>query len=148
MEVQNAPFHCPKVCLCSVHESVCRICRPGSSAGSKKFFAIAAMMVYTQNPAPKIWRKSKMKRFYLLLAVGFFLLAPARAQDSVIAPSDNLVVDGVPTIPASIVERARKHASYRSAILADWHPTKREMLVATRCADTPLLHLVKMQCEA
>jgi len=85
-----------------------------------------------------------MKRFYLLLAVGFFLLAPARAQDSVIAPSDNLVVDGVPKIPASIGETAGKYASYRSAILADWHPTKREMLVATRFADTPQLHLVTM----
>src|SRR6266567_158082 len=102
------------------------------------------MMVYTQNPAPKIWRKSKMKRFYLLLAVGFFLLAPVRAQDSVIAPSDNLVVDGVPKIPASIGETAGKYASYRSANLADWHPAKREMLIATRFADTPQLHLVKM----
>src|SRR5260370_37662322 len=103
------------------------------------------MMVYTQNPAPKMWRKSKMKRFYLLLAVGFFLLAPVRAQDSVIAPSDNLVVDGVPKIPASIAETAGRYASYRSANLADWHPTKREMLIATRFAETPQLHLVKMR---
>src|SRR5260370_34685170 len=101
------------------------------------------MMVYTQNPAPKMWRKSKMKRFYLLLAVGFFLLAPVRAQDSVIAPSDNLVVDGVPKIPASIAENAGKYASYRSANLADWHPAKREMLIATRFAETTQLHLVK-----
>src|SRR5260370_19489327 len=101
------------------------------------------MMVYTQNPAPKIWRKSKMKRFYLLLAVGFFVLAPVGAQDSVIAPSDNLVVDGVPKIPASIAETAGKYASYRSANLADWHPAKREMLIATRFAETTQLHLVK-----
>jgi dipeptidyl aminopeptidase/acylaminoacyl peptidase len=85
-----------------------------------------------------------MKRRYLLFAVGFFALAPARAQESVIAPSDNLVVDGVPRIPASIAETAGRYASYRGANLADWHPTKREMLIATRFAETPQLHLVKM----
>jgi len=85
-----------------------------------------------------------MKRFCLLLALGFFVLAPVHAQDSVIAPSDNLIVDGVPKIPASIAETAGRYASYRSANLADWHPTKRETLIATRFAETPQLHLVKM----
>jgi dipeptidyl aminopeptidase/acylaminoacyl peptidase len=85
-----------------------------------------------------------MKRCTLLLAIGVFVLAPVRGQDSVIAPSDNLVVEGVPKIPASIAETAGRYASYRSANLADWHPTKREMLIATRFAETPQLHLVKM----
>ena len=101
-------------------------------------------MVYTQNPATTIGRKAKMKRGYLLLAIGVFVLAPVRAQDAVIAPSDNLVVDGVPKIPASIAKTAGRYASYRSANLADWHPAKREMLIATRFAETPQLHLVKM----
>ena len=83
-----------------------------------------------------------MKRFYFLLVLGFFVLAPGRAQDAVIAPSDNLVVDGVPMIPASVAETAGRYASYRSANLADWHPTKREMLIATRFGDTPQLHVV------
>ena len=65
-----------------------------------------------------------MKRGYLLLAIGVFVLAPVRAQDAVIAPSDNLVVDGVPKIPASIAKTAGRYASYRSANLADWHPAK------------------------
>ncbi len=47
-----------------------------------------------------------MKRFCLLLALGFFVLAPVRSQDSTIAPGDNLVVDGVPKIPASLAETA------------------------------------------
>ena len=84
-----------------------------------------------------------LKRFCLLVALGFFVLAPARAQDSVIAPADNLIVDGVPKIPASLVETAGRYGSYRGASLADWHPTKREMLIATRFAETPQLHLVK-----
>ncbi|MDP9338946.1 MAG: prolyl oligopeptidase family serine peptidase [Acidobacteriota bacterium] len=67
-----------------------------------------------------------------------------RAQEAVVAPGDNLVVEGAPKIPAALVETAGRYGSYRSAILADWHPTRREMLVATRFGDTPQLHLVKM----
>ena len=83
-----------------------------------------------------------MKRFCFLLALGFCALAPVRAQDSVIAPADNLVVDGVPKIPASLAETAGRYGSYRGANLADWHPTKREILIATRFGDTNQLHLV------
>ena len=70
--------------------------------------------------------------------------AQTSAQEAVIAPAENLVVEGVPAIPASLVETAGRYGSYRSATLADWSPTRREMLIATRFADTPQLHLVKM----
>jgi dipeptidyl aminopeptidase/acylaminoacyl peptidase len=70
--------------------------------------------------------------------------AQTSAQEGVIAPAENLVVDGVPGIPASLVETAGRYGSYRSATLADWSPTRREMLIATRFADTAQLHLVKM----
>ncbi len=66
------------------------------------------------------------------------------AQDGTIAPAENLVVAGVPAIPGSLVETAGRYGSYRSATLADWNPTRREMLIATRFADTAQLHLVKM----
>src|SRR5882762_3324770 len=84
------------------------------------------------------------KKLILIVASMLFFAATAPAQEAVIAPADNLVVDGVPKIPASIAETAGTYASYRSANLADWHPTKREMLIATRFAETPQLHLVKM----
>src|SRR5271169_50973 len=100
-------------------------------------------MVYTENLAIRFWGKTMLKRFCLLLAVGIFVLAPLRAQDSVITAADNLVVDGVPKIPASLAETAGRYGSYRSASLADWHPAKREMLISTRFAETPQLHLVK-----
>src|SRR5260370_31702353 len=67
------------------------------------------------------------------------------AQEAVIAPPENLIVDGVPQIPASLVETAGRYGSFRSANLADWRPVKREMLIATRFAETPQLHLLKMQ---
>jgi dipeptidyl aminopeptidase/acylaminoacyl peptidase len=67
----------------------------------------------------------------------------AIAQDGAIAPAENLIVAGIPEIPASLVETAGRYGSYRSATLADWSPTGREMLIATRFADTAQLHLVK-----
>jgi len=68
----------------------------------------------------------------------------AIAQDGAIAPAENLVVEGVPTIPASLVETAGRYGSFRNATLADWNPVRSEMLIATRFADTAQLHLVKM----
>jgi len=84
------------------------------------------------------------KKLILILAAMLLVAAAAPAQEPVIAPADNLIVDGVPKIPASLAETAGRYGSYRSASLADWHPTKREMLIATRFAETPQLHLVKM----
>jgi dipeptidyl aminopeptidase/acylaminoacyl peptidase len=80
-----------------------------------------------------------------MLAALFLIVAlQAGAQETALAPADNLVVEGVPKIPASLVETAGRYGSYRSAGLADWRPTRREMLIATRFGDTPQLHLVKM----
>jgi dipeptidyl aminopeptidase/acylaminoacyl peptidase len=70
--------------------------------------------------------------------------AQTSAQEAVIAPAENLVVEGVPAIPTSLVETAGRYGSFRNATLADWRPTAREMLIATRFADTAQLHLVKM----
>src|ERR1700676_4302884 len=70
--------------------------------------------------------------------------AQTSAQEAVIAPAENLVEEGMPGIPASLMETAGRDGSYRSATLADWNPVRREMLIATRFADTAQLHLVKM----
>ena len=83
------------------------------------------------------------KRSKLILAVAALLCSRSQAQEAVIAPAENLVVDGVQKIPASLADTAGRYGSYRSANLADWHPTRREMLIATRFGDTPQLHLVK-----
>src|ERR1700674_4611174 len=84
------------------------------------------------------------KKLLLILAAMFLVAVGAPVQEPVIVPADNLIVDGVPKIPASLAEMAGRYGSYRSASLADWHPTRREMLIATRFGDTPQLHLVKM----
>ena len=61
-----------------------------------------------------------------------------------VSAPDNLVVEGVPTIPQKLVEDVDRYTEFRAAGLADWHPTKREMLIATRFADTVQVHHVRM----
>jgi dipeptidyl aminopeptidase/acylaminoacyl peptidase len=63
-------------------------------------------------------------------------------QAEMIASGDNLVVEGLPQIPAALAERASRYTEFRSADLFDWHPTRREILIGTRFADTVQVHQV------
>jgi protease II len=80
---------------------------------------------------------------------GLFLLlgCPCYAQPSsdqhALMPAENLIVDGVPAIPASIPERANRYTESRSAAVFAWHPQRREMLIGTRFADTVQVHELK-----
>ena len=69
---------------------------------------------------------------------------PQTSQEAVVAPNENLVVENIPPIPQSLADQADRYTNFRSAFFASWHPTKREMLVATRFADTFQIHQVKM----
>ncbi|HXE57411.1 MAG TPA: S9 family peptidase [Gemmatimonadales bacterium] len=66
---------------------------------------------------------------------------PAEAR--VIAPRENLVAEGIPPIPAVLADEVRRYTEYRSAGLADWHPRRREILIATRFGNTTQVHRVK-----
>lgn len=70
--------------------------------------------------------------------------ARAAGQTAAVVPNENLVVEGIPQIPASIAESVDHYSNYRAANFASWHPTRREMLVSTRFADAAEIHLVKM----
>lgn len=89
-----------------------------------------------------------MKRF---LTVSILLLSSlaavaqgnAAAQPGVIRPGDNLVLENIPAIPASIAEKAFQYGEVRAAAIEDWDPARREMLIVTRFADVPQVHMVK-----
>lgn len=83
-----------------------------------------------------------MKRHARLIVVLSLLASSALAQGGLIVPGDNLVVEGVPQIPATLAEDVRRYTEFRSASFTNWHPTKREMLISTRFGDTPQLHRV------
>ncbi len=71
---------------------------------------------------------------------------PALAADPApptVAPNENLLVDGVPPVPAEIAEKAGRYGESRAALFADWHPDGKEMLILTRFGDTNQVHLVK-----
>ncbi|HET8922704.1 MAG TPA: alpha/beta fold hydrolase [Candidatus Acidoferrum sp.] len=90
----------------------------------------------------------RVKLILILVALSLAAATPLRAQEGYVTAGENLVVEGVPKIPAFLAEMAGQYGSYRSANLSDWHPTKREMLISTRFAETPQLHLVKIPAGA
>ena len=65
------------------------------------------------------------------------------AQNAEIAWTDNLVVEHVPRIPAALAADVDRYTNFRRAALSSWHPTRREMLINTRFADTAQVHHVK-----
>jgi dipeptidyl aminopeptidase/acylaminoacyl peptidase len=83
-----------------------------------------------------------MKRLARLLAV-LVLVTFAFGQSDEVVPNENLVAEGIPKIPASLAAAVGRYSEYRNASFDDWHPTRREMLITTRFADTAQLHQVK-----
>ena len=68
--------------------------------------------------------------------------AQSTNKNNTIKPGDNLVVQGIPAIPAELVETVKKYTESSPVFLSDWHPTKREMLVGKRAGNTFQVHLI------
>src|SRR5882762_2786127 len=71
-------------------------------------------------------------------------VGPALADKGTITPGENLVVEGIPSIPSTLADEVNRYTEFRSASLSSWHPTRREMLITTRFGDTNQIHLVKL----
>jgi dipeptidyl aminopeptidase/acylaminoacyl peptidase len=97
-----------------------------------------------------LWIVSCAALIVLLAALTISVPLPTRAQngnspqEAVVAPNENLVVENVPPISQSLADQADRYTNFRAAFFASWHPTKREMLISTRFADTFQIHQVKM----
>lgn len=83
-------------------------------------------------------------RSVILIPVFYFLVFSLNAQEKTIIPGDNLVMEGIPELPASLAEEVKKYNESRSASLADWHPKTKEMIISTRFGNHNQLHYVKM----
>lgn len=81
-----------------------------------------------------------MKTHTTLSALVFFTVQFMNAAEI----PDNLVVEGVPPIPAELKADVARYLEFRAASFNSWHPARREMLITTRFADSSQLHLVKM----
>lgn len=75
---------------------------------------------------------------FALSELSWLLVASALGQ-----VPDNLVVEGIPPIPPELRASAGRYLEFRSAAFNQWHPSKRELLIATRFADATQLHLVQ-----
>jgi hypothetical protein len=75
---------------------------------------------------------SNFKLFAAGLTCFFFASSPLAQTKATIQPSANLIVQGIPDIPQSISQDARKYNESRMALFSDWNPVKNEMLIRTR----------------
>ncbi len=80
----------------------------------------------------------------LLILLAALCQAQPAAAPATLAPTDNLIVQGIPAIPATIAERANRYTEFRSAAVFSWQPKRREMLIGTRFADTVQVHELEM----
>ena len=81
-----------------------------------------------------------------LLLLSFLYASFIQAQN--ITPGANLVVEGIPAIPASVATDIQRYNESRGAGFVAWHPVKKEMLIATRFGNVAQLHQVKMPMGA
>lgn len=72
----------------------------------------------------------------------FLLLGCAWALGLGAAPPPNLVIDGVPPVPAKLVAELAPYLNLGGASFRGWHSTRREAIVTTRIGDATHLHLM------
>lgn len=71
------------------------------------------------------------------------LISPFIMAASLLAQApENLVVEGIPPLTAELRGNAARYLEFRAAGFIAWNPVRREMLIATRFADTLQLHSV------
>jgi dipeptidyl aminopeptidase/acylaminoacyl peptidase len=66
------------------------------------------------------------------------------ATPPVVAPNANLFVQGIPPVPAALAREVDKYTDFRGHAFVDWHPTRREMLVAHRAAGSSTAQLHRL----
>lgn len=60
-----------------------------------------------------------------------------------IPAGENLIIEGVPSVPKKLASELNMYTNSRSAGFVDFHPIHREILVSTRFGNTAQLHVVK-----
>src|SRR5207302_5718623 len=89
-----------------------------------------------------------MPKLLRFVAISALLSSFAFSQNTEIGPNENLVVEGVPKVSTSMAESVERYNNSRGASFCSWHPTRREMLITTRFADTNQIHSVNMPAGA
>jgi len=85
-----------------------------------------------------------VRRIACIVVLLLSFVTSVRAQEAEVLPGDNLVVQGIPRVPASLAQAVSRYTEFRRAAFLSWHPTKREMLIRTRFAETMQVHQVRL----
>ncbi len=97
--------------------------------------------------APRTWTTLATAGLLAALLSACAVVAPpqaARYTGAVIAPNANLLVQGIPPIPASLAAQVDKYTDFRGHSFVTWHPTKPEMIVAHRAPGSSVNHLFRL----
>jgi dipeptidyl aminopeptidase/acylaminoacyl peptidase len=76
------------------------------------------------------------------------LFAIALAPTAFAQVPENLTVQDLPPIVETTRQSAGRYLEFRSASFQSWHPQRHEMLIVTRFAETPQIHLLKQPSGA
>ena len=77
--------------------------------------------------------------------LGACVTAPAPKTDAaVLAPNANLLAQGIPPIPMSLVQKVQNYTEFRGHAFVEWHPRRAEMLVAHRKAGDSVSQIYRL----
>ncbi|MFM8326006.1 MAG: S9 family peptidase [Pirellulaceae bacterium] len=69
-------------------------------------------------------------------------------EEEMVAPGNQLVVEGIPAVPKRLKEQLRPYTESRAAAFFAWHPSLRQMLIGTRFGQTNQIHHLAMPMGA
>ena len=84
----------------------------------------------------------RMIRMCPALLVAMLCSASLSFAADVIVPNAHLKADGIPPIPAELAAKVARYTEFKPATVVDWHPEKRELVIARRAGDITQLHRV------
>ncbi|MEX2168370.1 MAG: S9 family peptidase [Pirellulales bacterium] len=80
--------------------------------------------------------------FLVVIQWAISMQAFAQQPPATIEPGEQLFTENIPPIPVSLADEVRRYTESRAASFQDGHPTKRELLISTRFANTAQIHHV------
>ena len=103
--------------------------------------------LHSKARAPRPWATLATAGLLAALLSACAVVAPppaSRDSGAVIAPNSNLLVQGIPPIPASLAAQVDQYTDFRGHSFVTWHPTEPEMIVAHRAPGSSVNHLFRL----